>query len=165
MTRWIAAFPEARLSGRSPVRVLHPGDVACGERGDRFETLLGSCVSVMLTDPRRTVGAMCHIVHASPDGADTTHADAALRTLYGLLRARAIQPPLCEAYVAGGGNMFPSLYERAHVGDSNTRHVLDALARDGVRVVAQDTGGTRYRRVTWTVGPERPCVVAVDIPH
>ena len=48
------------------VHVLHPGDVACGERGERFETLLGSCVAIVLTDPRRTIGAMCHIVHAMP---------------------------------------------------------------------------------------------------
>ena len=47
-------------------KVLAPGDVAIGTRGDRFETLLGSCVAIVLTDPRRTVGAMCHIVHAMP---------------------------------------------------------------------------------------------------
>ena len=71
---------------RSPagtLHVLHPGDVACGERGERFETLLGSCVAIVLTDPRRTVGAMCHIVHAMPAPADrldeASYADVALR--------------------------------------------------------------------------------------
>jgi chemotaxis protein CheD len=39
----------------SGVRTLLPGDVAVGARGMRLETLLGSCVAIVLTDPRRTV--------------------------------------------------------------------------------------------------------------
>ena len=45
------------LEPPGPLHTLHPGDVVCAERGDRMETLLGSCVAVVLTDPRRTVGA------------------------------------------------------------------------------------------------------------
>jgi chemotaxis protein CheD len=56
------------LSQSQQIYTLHPGDVACGERGDRLETLLGSCVAIILTDPRRTIGAMCHIVHAGQRG-------------------------------------------------------------------------------------------------
>jgi chemotaxis protein CheD len=164
-------------------QTLHPGDVACGERGDRLETLLGSCVAVVLTDPRRSVGAMCHIVHARPasrpsghpawtgDGVPTqpcaqpatAHADAALAALYALLRQRGITPGLCEAYVYGGGNMFPDLIQAGHVGDDNVRWVLDALADDGVRVLHADVGGHSYRRLAWTVGPELPQVTAVAI--
>jgi chemotaxis protein CheD len=33
------------------VTTLHPGDVVLGLRGDRLQTLLGSCVAVVLTDP------------------------------------------------------------------------------------------------------------------
>ena len=46
------------------VHTLHPGDLAFATRGERLDTLLGSCVAIVLTDPRRTVGVMCHIVHA-----------------------------------------------------------------------------------------------------
>ena len=48
------------------VHTLHPGDLAFATRGERLDTLLGSCVAIVLTDPRRTVGVMCHIVHARP---------------------------------------------------------------------------------------------------
>ena len=37
------------------VMELLPGDTALGYAGDRMKTLLGSCVAVILTDPRRTV--------------------------------------------------------------------------------------------------------------
>lgn len=149
------------------VQVLHPGDVALAERGERLETLLGSCVAIVLTDPRRTVGVMCHIVHSKPPSSgappSTAYADAALDRMHALLRARGIEPRLCEAYVYGGGNMFPTLFEQGHVGDDNARWALDALAHDGVRVLFHDLGGNAYRRLAWTVGPDLPQVVAVPV--
>jgi chemotaxis protein CheD len=147
--------------------LLHPGDVACGTRGDHFETLLGSCVAVVLTDPRRTVGAMCHIVHVGEgrDAAarDSSYGNAALDLMYALLRGRGIEPRLCEAYVCGGGNMFPGLFAEGHVGSNNARWTLDALRQDGVRVLQQDLGGNRYRKLSWIVGAEAPRVTAVAV--
>lgn len=153
---WLQAAPRTH--------VLHPGDVVCADRGDRLETLLGSCVAVLLTDPRRTVGAMCHIVHPGGQaGGDTAFADAALHRLHGLLQARAIAMPLCQAWVLGGGNMFPGCYGGGHVGEANARWVLQALHDRGVAVLGQDLGGSRYRRVGWTVGDDTPQVSAVDM--
>jgi chemotaxis protein CheD len=146
---------------------LHPGDVACVERGDCLETLLGSCVAVVLTDPRRSIGAMCHIVHSSPAPHRAehpeTHADAALQAMYAQLRARGYQHRLCHAFVYGGGNMFPGLFTKSHVGTVNGRFVLERLQRDGVTVLFHDLGGATYRKLSWTVGPGMPRVVAVDV--
>jgi chemotaxis protein CheD len=139
----------------------------CVERGERLYTLLGSCVAVVLTDPARTVGAMCHIVHCNPvasgAGMPTASADAAIDALYDLLMERSLSPRLAVAFVYGGGNMFPSLFKHKHVGESNARHVLDRLAFDGVNVLIQDLGGNTYRRLSWTVGPELPSVAAVEV--
>jgi chemotaxis protein CheD len=149
------------------IYTLHPGDVVCGERGDRLETLLGSCVAIILTDPRRTIGAMCHIVHAGQSAssapANAAYADVALATMYRLLRQCGIDPTQCEAYLYGGGNMFPDLVSQGHVGERNARWVCDALAEDGVRVLAQDLGGCAYRRLSWTVGMGAPQVTSVPI--
>ena len=153
------------------LHTLHPGNVACGDRGDRFVTLLGSCVAVVLCDPRRTVGAMCHIVHCTPApnvARDSAWGDVALDTMYGLLQARGISPRLCEAYVYGGGNMFPRVFDagaegHGHVGASNALWTLQALAADGVRLLHQDLGGTSYRRLNWTVGDDAPSVTAVSM--
>ena len=150
-----------------PSHYLHPGDVACVGQGDRLETLLGSCIAIILTDPRRTVGAMCHIVHSSPaaqhDERPTSHGDAALVALCGLLRQQGIQPQLCEAWVFGGGNMFPGLFRHQHVGEANARWVMDALADMGIRVLGHDVGGQTYRRLAWTVGAGEPEVVCVEV--
>ena len=144
---------------------LHPGDVASGTRGDRFDTLLGSCVAVVMTDPRRTVGAMCHIVHASTGRRSPrtgSFGDVALGLMHQQLRGLGVVPQCCVAFVYGGGNMFPGLVTgEGHVGSANARWVLDALAADGVRVLHADLGGTSYRRLSWTVGPADPVVSAV----
>jgi chemotaxis protein CheD len=160
----MAALPEGHFSAwaePATVTVLHPGDVALGRRGDRFETLLGSCVSIILTDPRRTVAAMCHIVHSGATpvderGAETTHAEPALAAMFDMLQGCGINPHLCEAYLYGGGNMFPSLFKQSHVGQSNADWALQALADLGIPLRGQDTGGTAFRHINWTVGPAAP---------
>lgn len=159
-----AAPPSAQRPG---VHVLHPGDVALAERGGGLETLLGSCIAVVLTDPRRTVGVMCHIVHSGPPKPSVqrsaAHADVAFARMFALLRGRGLDPAMCEAYVYGGGNMFPELFTGGHVGASNTCWAMDALASAGVKVVQHDTGGRAYRRLAWTVGSSAPVVTSVAV--
>lgn len=162
----MAAVSETARAGRA-VRFLHPGEVVCAERGEVLETLLGSCVAVILTDPARSVGAMCHIVHAGGSArADcierAAYAADALAAMRRLLGDRGFNPAMCEAYVFGGGNMFPDLCATAHVGERNVRAVLDALALDSVRVLHCETGGSVRRRVRWTIGREAPQIHAAS---
>ena len=146
---------------------LHPGDVALGLRGDRLETLLGSCVAIVITDPRRTVGVMCHIVHSRPPSsaalATGAYAEVALDTMVSLLQQRGITARLCEAYVYGGGNMFPNLEQGPSVGDDNADWALGALTTLGISVLAADVGGAAYRRLSWTVGRGAPQVVTTAV--
>lgn len=149
------------------VHTLMPGDVVCADRDERLATLLGSCVSVVLTDRRRTIGAMCHIVHAGeasgPTGNPGAFADHAVDVMYRLLRDRGFSPNLCDAYVYGGGNMFPELVGGSNVGEKNARTVLERLRLDGIRIVFVDLGGTSYRRLSWRIGPDLPVVQAVAV--
>ncbi len=158
---------DASVKVTAKATVLHPGAVACRSQGERLETLLGSCVAIVLTDPRRTIGAMCHIVSCptTRGGAkqSAAYADVALAQMYSLLQAKGINPRLCDAYVYGGGNMFPRMIKQSHVGQANANWALDALARDGVRILVKDVGGHAYRRLSWTVGPEAPRVTAVPV--
>ncbi|MFO1193360.1 MAG: chemotaxis protein CheD [Rhodoferax sp.] len=153
---------QAWLSPPAESRALEllPGDVAAGSLGDSFRTLLGSCIAVLLTDPRRTVGAMCHIVHAGdapPEQAgDTAWAQPALEDLFARLQHMGISPQLCEAYVYGGGNMFPEQFGHGHVGEDNAAWVQAFLQLHGIPVVDAQTGGAGYRKVRWTVGAHAP---------
>jgi chemotaxis protein CheD len=157
-----------RLEPHGPVvQVLRPGDVAVATRGDRLETLLGSCVAVVLSDPRLTVGAMCHIVHAAEPAAhlghDTSFARPALNALFAGLRKLGITPQLCVARVYGGGNMFPAQFTGHHVGASNIACVLALLQDAGIEVLSQCSGGNYYRKLSWQVGPQEPQCLRVDV--
>lgn len=153
----------------SQVQILNPGDVACVQWGDRLETLLGSCVAVVLTDPRRTIGAMCHIVHVSPSARQQEKAGAdaagAFAGMFKLLRERGIDPKQCVAYVYGGGNLFPDVPTNLDVGQRNAAWVLDELNRCGIQVLEQNLGGFAYRRLRWTVGPAPPEVTVVSVSN
>jgi chemotaxis protein CheD len=144
-----------------PVELL-PGDVALGQAGDQLKTLLGSCVSVILTDPRRTIGAMCHIVHVGRPNAEnirnTAYGDPAMADMFARLQQVGINPALCQAYVYGGGNMFPALFDGPHVGDKNARWVMEYLQARRIAILAHSVGGSGYRKVAWTVGPQQPMV-------
>ena len=146
---------------------LKPGDVVCGSRGERMETLLGSCVAIVLTDPRRTLGAMCHIVHTGRASkviaTSGAYGEVAFDMMFAQLRAHGIDPLQCEAYVYGGGNMFPDQFCACHVGKRNADWVLDHLADYRIHVVSCDLCGCAYRRLSWTVGPIEPHVIAVPV--
>lgn len=144
---------------------LLPGHVVLGRAGDQLRTLLGSCVSVILTDPRRTVGAMCHIVHVGrPNAANqhnTAYGEVAMHDMFDRLVGVGIPPARCHAYVYGGGNMFPQMFTTTHVGAKNADWALDYLHDCGIAVVDQSLGGNGYRKVAWTVGREQPFVETI----
>lgn len=148
---------------------LMPGDVALGLAGDELKTLLGSCVAVILTDPRRTVGAMCHIVHVgrpnAANASNTAYGICAMEDMFSRLRNIGIAHRLCHAYVFGGGNMFPQFFNVHHVGASNVDWVLSYLASHHIAVVDHCLGGTGYRKISWAVGPTEPVVEVVVAKH
>lgn len=146
---------------------LMPGAVALGRAGDALRTLLGSCVSVILTDPRRTVAAMCHIVHVgrpnSANRGNTAYGEVAMQEMFLRLQGVGILAQRCQAYAYGGGNMFPGVASGPLVGDRNAQWVLDFLHDQGIAVVDYSLGGTSYRKVSWTVGQGEPFVENVSI--
>jgi chemotaxis protein CheD len=146
---------------------LLPGEVGIGFIGDQFKTLLGSCVSVILTDPKRTLATMCHIVHVGQPNAEnknnTTYGVNAMREMFRNLVSVGISPKLCQAFVFGGGNMFPAMVTQDNVGAKNSRWVMNFLTEQGIAVVAHSLEGSGYRKITWTVGPEDPVAEMVPV--
>lgn len=142
---------------------LMPGDVALATAGDELKTLLGSCVSIILTDPRRTIGAMCHIMHVGQPNAayrhNTDYGEVAMEAMFSKPLAVGIPAKRCEAYVYGGGNMFPDIVSGVSEGDRNVQWAMDFLSDHGIAVVESSLGGTSYRKVSWRVGGASPTVI------
>jgi chemotaxis protein CheD len=64
-----------------------------------------------------------------------------------LLRKAGICTAHLSAKIAGGANMFGHSGP-LQIGEANGRAVCEVLAGVGIRVAAQDIGGTQGRRVT-----------------
>jgi chemotaxis protein CheD len=109
---------------------------------------------------------MCHIVHVGhPNAANhnnTAFGSVAMAEMTRRLYAIGFAPRSCEAYVVGGGNMFPALVTHHHVGLNNIDWVMGYLEHHKIRVLKEDLGGTIYRKLVWTVGPGEPKVENVS---
>lgn len=116
-----------------------------------LSTILGSCVAACIREPVSGIGGMNHFL--LPEEAAKEGAEASLR--YGAHSMETLVNALVsasgvrdrrrlEAKVFGGGAVVAGLSD---VGGRNGAFVRTWLARDGLRVVAEDLGGKEGRRV------------------
>lgn len=140
---------------------IHPGDVAVGFAADKFETLLGSCVSILFVTPCCKVASICHFVHSTPPPRnkykDASYASVALRKMDHMMRSTGFNIRLCRAYVFGGGNMFPGQQGMVDVGRMNVEWAFQYLDQKGITVFGSHTGEHCYRKLSWVIGPSDPC--------
>jgi chemotaxis protein CheD len=146
--------------------MVKQGEVAVGRRGDKLSTYLGSCIGVILTDAKHEVAAICHILIASGgrDPGDCRYGEAAIARMEAMLAAEGVpKGARLEAFVYGGGNMYPQLVKRTnHPGAENAAWVLGRLREKKYEVRASQVEGNVYRTVDWVVGEGDPVVVAVS---
>lgn len=129
-------------------------------------TLLGSCVSACIWDPRRGIGGMNHVLFVD-DSANASamfgHGVNGMELLInGLLRLGADRSRL-RAKVFGGAKMMQGL---SGEGARNGEFVLEYLAREGIDHAGGDLGGMRARRIEFWPGTGRVRVkyVSEDVP-
>lgn len=131
--------------------LLHPGDLGCGDGGQVFGTVLGSCVAITLWHPRRQFGCICHfLLPTQPaSGGDGRYAPTAFAMMRHELAAHQVPLHQCVAKVFGGGRMF----DQSPVLDIGARNVAAAralLAQAGLAPAATHVGGG-YRHLYFDV--------------
>jgi chemotaxis protein CheD len=150
------------------LQTLHPGGVACADRGGRLQTLLGSCVAICLRNVQNTVGGMCHIVYCTEPPAaqkgSTSYADPAVRQLFASLRAKGVDPHSCEAFLYGGGCLFDDGIDGSvSVGGRHVEWARQFLNDCGIILLGQSVGGPNYRKLDWRIGADQPDVLVVPM--
>ena len=142
-----------------PVHFLRPGEVlVCGEP-TAVTTLLGSCVAVTMFSPRLRLGAICHALlpacrndpPCDPGQALAgRYVECAIRLMLSELAACGVPRAEIQAKLFGGGDMFDTAKGSSHtVGRQNLEMALAMLEGEGVRLVAQDLGGRRGRKIVF----------------
>lgn len=143
-------------SGQLIAKLL-PGDfyVTCAD--EVLDTVLGSCVSACIRNPRLRIGGMNHFMLPRPSGSgnDTWENVAGRATRYGsasmeqlinrILSVGGTRADL-EVKIFGGGRVLSSLTD---VGNHNVQFVRDFLKQEGLRVTSEDVGNTCPRHVQY----------------
>ena len=134
---------------------VYPGEFHVTSKPDEtLVTVLGSCVSACIRDPKTGFGGMNHFMLAEDQdgkwGAETMSArygNYAMEKLINELIKAGCPRERMEIKVFGGGNVIDS---RQAVGTKNSEFVLRYLADEGLKCTAQDLGGDFPRRIQYS---------------
>jgi len=115
---------------------------------------LGSCVGIALYDPVAKIGGLAHIMlpdstQARPSDNPAKFADTCLPLMMAeMIRLGAVKNRLW-AKIAGGAQMFSftNTTDIMRVGERNSEAVKLVLKKLGLKVAAEDCGGTYGRTV------------------
>lgn len=115
---------------------------------------LGSCVGVVLYDETKKIAGMLHVMlpDSSLDRSNRINvakfADTGVYALMELLKAEGVRPMSLKAKIAGGAQMFKfGSSDTIRIGPRNIEAVKVELKRLGIRIVAEDTGGSSGRTI------------------
>lgn len=128
-------------------------------------TLLGSCVAACLRDPALGLGGLNHFLlpgDATADQKSARYGIHAMEMLVNDILKRGGVKDRLEAKVFGGANVI-DVSAAETVGDRNCRFVTDYLRKEGIRIVAQDLGGERARRVFFFPDTGRASVLKLPV--
>jgi chemotaxis protein CheD len=140
-----------------PFLFLKPGELVVSDGPLIVTTLLGSCVAVTMFSPRQRLGAICHALlptcrkempcsHGQTDAGK--YVECAIRLMLEGLMARGVAKNEIEAKLFGGSDMFDPAEGRSRsVGRQNMETALSMLEGESVRLITQDLGGPRGRKI------------------
>ncbi|MFW5857485.1 MAG: response regulator [Planctomycetota bacterium] len=135
---------------------LLPGDYRATRRPKVYSTLLGSCVSVCLRNRREGHAAMNHFMLDKAPSAQVDdkgrYGDLATAAILDVLFRVDPNPAHYEARLYGGAAVVSHLGAGHQVGQRDIAAAREALGAAGVRVVEEDIGGARGRRITFDTG-------------
>lgn len=115
---------------------------------------LGSCIGISLYDPQTKIGGLLHIMlpdstQARVSDNPAKFADTGLPLMLNDVLGMGASKSRLVAKIAGGAQMFAfsNATDIMRVGTRNAEAVKKILREMGIRVIAEDTGGSYGRTV------------------
>lgn len=116
---------------------------------------LGSCIGVSLYDPVRKVGGLLHIMlpdstQARSSDNPAKFADTGIPLMINDVVALGATKARLVAKIAGGAMMFSfsNASDAMRIGTRNAEVCKQILKRNGIKLIAEDTGGNYGRTVS-----------------
>ena len=116
---------------------------------------LGSCVGVVLYDESKKIAGLVHIMLPESSFGKTgtinvaKFADSGIQALIAMLKLEGVQPFRLKAKIAGGAQMFKFTSDKdsMRIGPRNVEAVKKELQKNGIPIIAEDTGGNSGRTI------------------
>jgi len=135
-----------------------PGEYYVTSSEESITTVLGSCVSACVRDPRTGVGGMNHFMlpGESRDQSSQAKSNSVLATRYGIAAMESMindilklgaRKDQLELKLFGGGKVLAMEINR--IGDRNIEFVREFVKTEGLDAVSEDLGGTYPRKVIY----------------
>lgn len=147
----------------APNYLLEPGYIFIATRPTVISTVLGSCVSVCLYDRKRKVGGMNHFLYPQSnkdEEATAQFGNAATLELIRMMLADGSKIKHLEAQVLGGARNID--ISPTDIGRKNITAARKMLKKQGVRIVSEDVGGTKGRKVVFHSNINELVIIKVD---
>lgn len=124
---------------------------------------LGSCIGLCFQDPALRLGALLHIM--LPMNMETgrknplKYADTGIRETLRQMMAQGALKTRITVKIAGGAKMFEvSGGSLGNIGQRNIESVHTILRQEGIRLTAEDVGGTVARTLLFDVVSGQGCI-------
>jgi chemotaxis protein CheD len=130
------------------------GGLEIAQSPDKLKTVLGSCVGIVLHDPRMRIAGLAHaILPTSEDGLGEPgkFADLAVDNLIDVLTRGGARRNGLQAKLIGGANMF-GIPTSIPLGERNAEAARERLGKHRIPIIAEQLGGTKGRKMI--VDPE-----------
>ena len=135
-----------------------PGEYYISAHGELITTVLGSCVSACIRDPRTGLGGMNHFMlpdsnnrnhgawENTPVSVQTRYGNVAMERLINVILAAGGKKRNLEIKLFGGGRV---LNIDTDIGGKNVEFVKKYLAAEGLRIQSEDVGGACPRKIQY----------------
>lgn len=136
-------------------------DLKVAETPDILQTTLGSCIGIAIYDRGNNIGGLAHImlpVNNNGDPNKAKYADSAISELLRKLTSKGVDKGELIAKIAGGAKMFDTNKKISHfmeIGLRNEEAVREGLKKEGVRLIAADTGNNYGRNIQFEIATGR----------
>jgi chemotaxis protein CheD len=137
---------------RASAVYLKPGDLCHAESPTVVSTILGSCVAVIMFNPGRKVGSICHAMlprnPSSHRGEAFRYVDSSILYMVERFRALGVRTNEMEVKLFGGADVLEHRGENgASVGRQNIEIALETIGEVGLRLIVSDVGGKVGRKL------------------
>ncbi|AXI25723.1 chemotaxis protein CheD [Methanofervidicoccus sp. A16] len=126
------------------------GGLEVAKSPEVLETILGSCVALMLYDRGKKIGGMAHIMLPHTDDPNVRdpgkYANTAVPALITKMTVVGARPNKLVAKIAGGAAMFKTS-NTMNIGKKNVEATKKELSKYKIRIVGEDVGGEGSRTV------------------